>query len=95
MFGSSRYTIDRLQMEAGDSLILYTDGISEAVNASGVEYGASRLATVASERHGWVPQELAAACLKDVKSFSGTAKQLDDQTLMVIHRAPVDFSLND
>ncbi len=95
MFGSSRYTVDRLQMEAGDSLILYTDGISEAVNSSGVEYGASRLSSVASERHGWVPQELAAACMKDVKTFSGAAKQSDDQTLMVIHRTALDFSLND
>jgi len=95
MFGSSRYTIDRLQMDVGDSLILYTDGISEAVNASGVEYGAARLLTVASERHGWVPQELAAACLKDVKNYSGSGKQSDDQTLMVIHRTANDFSLND
>jgi phosphoserine phosphatase RsbU/P len=95
MFGSSRYTIDRLQMEAGDSLILYTDGISEAVNASGIEYSAERLSAVASERHGWVPQELAAACLKDVANFCGSAKQSDDQTLMVIHRAAVDSSLND
>ena len=35
MFGTSRYTIDRLQMEPGDSLVLYTDGISEATNAAG------------------------------------------------------------
>ncbi len=33
MFGTSRYTIDKLQMEPGDSLLLYTDGISEASNA--------------------------------------------------------------
>jgi sigma-B regulation protein RsbU (phosphoserine phosphatase) len=96
MFGTSRYTIDRLQMEPGDSLLLYTDGISEAANASGVEYGISRLSNVAAERHGWVPQELAAACMKDVQSFSAGRKQTDDQTLMVVHRAdPVQISLND
>jgi sigma-B regulation protein RsbU (phosphoserine phosphatase) len=96
MFGTSRYTIDRLQMEPGDSLLLYTDGISEASNASGVEYGISRLSNVAAERHGWVPQELAAACMKDVQSFSAGRKQADDQTLMVVHRTdPVQMSLND
>jgi sigma-B regulation protein RsbU (phosphoserine phosphatase) len=96
MFGSSRYTIDRLQMEPGDSLLLYTDGISEASNTSGTEYGISRLSNVAAERHGWLPQELAAACMKDVQSFSAGRKQADDQTLMVVHRAdPVQISLND
>jgi sigma-B regulation protein RsbU (phosphoserine phosphatase) len=96
MFGASRYTIDRLQMEPGDSLLLYTDGISEASNTSGTEYGISRLSNVAAERHGWLPQELAAACMKDVQSFSAGRKQADDQTLMVVHRAdPVQISLND
>lgn len=96
MFGTSRYTIDRLQMEPGDSLLLYTDGISEASNTLGTEYGISRLSNVAAERHGWLPQELAAACMKDVQSFSAGRKQADDQTLMVVHRAdPVQISLND
>ncbi|MGA8983723.1 MAG: PP2C family protein-serine/threonine phosphatase, partial [Candidatus Acidiferrales bacterium] len=96
MFGTSRYTIDRLQMEPGDSLLLYTDGISEATNTTGVEYGVSRLSTIAAERHGWVPQELAAACMKDVQNHSAGHKQADDQTLMVVHRADtIQLSLND
>ena len=96
MFSTSRYTIDRLQMESGDSLLLYTDGISEATNASGVEYGASRLSNIAAERHGWVPHELAAACMKDVQGYSVGRKQADDQTLMVVHRADtIQLSLDD
>ncbi|MFZ0520475.1 MAG: SpoIIE family protein phosphatase [Candidatus Acidiferrales bacterium] len=96
MFGTSRYTIDRLQMEPGDSLLLYTDGISEATNTTGAEYGISRLSTIAAERHGWVPQELAAACMKDVQNHSAGRKQADDQTLMVVHRADtIQLSLND
>ena len=86
MFATSRYTIQCVRMELGDSLLLYTDGISEAVNSSGEEYGAARLSQIASEKHGWVPQELAAACMRDVQNHSGGAKQADDQTLMVIHR---------
>jgi sigma-B regulation protein RsbU (phosphoserine phosphatase) len=96
MFSTSRYTLQRLRLERGDSLLLYTDGISEAVNDSGAEYGAARLSNIAGERHGWVPQELAAACLKDVQSHSAGRKQADDQTLMVVHRADtVELSLND
>jgi phosphoserine phosphatase RsbU/P len=96
MFSKSRYTIQRVRMERGDSLLLYTDGISEAVNSSGVEYGAARLSSIAGERHGWVPQELAAACMKDVQGYSSGRKQADDQTLMVVHRADtVQLALND
>lgn len=87
MFAKSRYTIERVLLELGDSLILYTDGISEAVNSAGDEYGVARIMRVAGERHGWVPQELLAACLKDVNNFSSGTRQADDQTMMVIHRS--------
>jgi len=96
MFAKSRYTIERVLLEPGDSLILYTDGISEATNTKGEEYGVARIMRVAGERHGWVPQELLAACLKDVNSFSSGTRQADDQTMMVIHRTDsAGLSLND
>ena len=95
MFSTSRYTIQSVRLEHGDSLLLYTDGISEAVHASGMEYGASRLSNIARERYGRGPQEIAAACIKDVQTYSGGAKQSDDQTLMILHRAsPVQTSLD-
>lgn len=95
MFSSSRYTIQNVFLDRGDSLLLYTDGISEAVNSTGVEYGAARLSNIASEKHGRVPRELAAACMKDVQTYSEGTKQRDDQTLMVVHRAhSVEISLD-
>ena len=87
MFSTSRYTIQNVCLERGDSLLLYTDGISEAVDSTGVEYGAARLLNIASEKHGRVPRELAAACMKDLQTYSDGTKQRDDQTLMVVHRA--------
>jgi sigma-B regulation protein RsbU (phosphoserine phosphatase) len=96
MFAKSQYTIDRLHLGPGDSLVLYTDGISEAANSNGEEYGVARIMRVAGERHGWKPQELLAACLKDVNSFSSGTRQADDQMMMVIHRADAaGLSLND
>ena len=86
MFSTSRYPTQRFRMEPGDSLLLYTDGISEANNAAGSEYGIQGIMRVAGERHGWMPQDLLAACLRDVQQFSSGAKAKDDQTLMVIHR---------
>jgi phosphoserine phosphatase RsbU/P len=87
MFGTSRYTIQNVRMSPGDSLLLYTDGISEAVNTSGIEYGTQRLSNFAGGYHGKAPREVAAACLRDVQRHAQGAKQFDDQTLMVIHRA--------
>jgi phosphoserine phosphatase RsbU/P len=96
MFSKSTYTIDRVNLGPGDSLILYTDGILEAANTKGEEYGVSRIMRVAGERHGWKPQELLTACLKDVTSFSSGTRQADDQAMMVIHRVdPAGISLND
>jgi sigma-B regulation protein RsbU (phosphoserine phosphatase) len=96
MFSTSQYKTERVRLEPGDCLLLYTDGISEALNTSGVEYGVKRLSNVAGERHGWVPQELLAACLRDVENFSAVGRQADDQTLMVVHRSDTaGISLDD
>lgn len=96
MFSSSRYTVQRVRLEPGDSLLLYTDGISEANSPEGKEYGVAGIMRVAEERHGWAPHELMAACLKDVHKFSSGAPAKDDQTLMILHRTgSAGFSLGE
>lgn len=87
MFSKTRYSVEHAQLDAGDSLLLYTDGISEARNHVGTEYGVERLGIVASEQHYAPPRQLLDACLKDVRNFSSGTRQTDDQTLMAIHRA--------
>lgn len=87
MFCNARYQVARLRLEPRDSLLLYTDGISEARNEVGTEYGVERLSMIASEQQASAPHELMGRCLKDVREFSSGSRQADDQTLMVIHRA--------
>ncbi len=87
MFATSSYAVRRARLDLDDSLLLYTDGISEANNPSGKEYGIDGLSLSAGERHGWAPEELVAACLKDVERHSSGIRQADDQTLMAIQRA--------
>jgi len=86
MFTSSPYTVTRARLDLDDSLLLYTDGISEANNSSGAQFGIDGISLVAGERHGWAPQELVAACLSDVERHSAGSRQADDQTLMAIQR---------
>ena len=86
LFSTSRYTVCRVRLEPRDSLLLFTDGISEANNASGREYGIDGLSAALGERHGWPPRELVAACLGDIHRHSAGVRQADDQTLMAIQR---------
>jgi sigma-B regulation protein RsbU (phosphoserine phosphatase) len=69
----------------GDLLILYTDGATEAMNASGEEFGEARLIEAAASgnlsQEDPMPRVLAA-----IDAFVGTAPQYDDITLMVIRR---------
>jgi phosphoserine phosphatase RsbU/P len=87
MFSTARYAVCRARLDPGDSLLLYTDGISEAAEPGGGEYGLERLALVAAEQYGRPPRDFLDACLADLESFRSGARQGDDQTLMLIHRA--------
>jgi len=86
MFHDERFTVSKVLLTPGDSILLYTDGLSEAVNKSDLEYGAERLCEIVKEHHLLPPEELISACLEDLRAFrSGTAKT-DDLTIMAIRR---------
>ena len=87
IFPASRYSVHRFQLEPGDSLLLYTDGISEARDLAGEEYGIDGLASAVSSRHGWSSDELVAACHEDIDRYSYGTRQADDQTLLAIQRS--------
>lgn len=95
MFTTSSYAVRRTRLERDDSLLLYTDGISEARDASGNEYGISGLSLAIGEKHGWAPMELVSACMKDLETHSSGTRQADDQTLMAIQWAQSQASFND
>ncbi|HEX6324472.1 MAG TPA: SpoIIE family protein phosphatase [Vicinamibacterales bacterium] len=66
----------------GDRLILYTDGIIEAENADGEDYGEHRLCRVAAAHSADTPQQLLDAIFADVSSFA-SGRFTDDATLIV------------
>jgi sigma-B regulation protein RsbU (phosphoserine phosphatase) len=87
MFTTSSYAVRRARLESDDSLLLYTDGISEAHDPSGNEYGIGGLSLAAGEKYGLTPEELVTACMEDLERHSSGTRQADDQTLMAIQRA--------
>jgi sigma-B regulation protein RsbU (phosphoserine phosphatase) len=83
----NRVTCDfRVRLEAGDCLILYTDGVTEALEVNGLEFGISKLieAVQASAADG--APAILSRVTSDLKSFVGSYPQNDDITLIAIRR---------
>lgn len=87
LFADGQYSSQTVVLNPGDSLFLYTDGLSEARNYSGEEYGESRLGNTVSPLNGLEPQVLVGACLEDLDGFLAGAPLADDLTVMAIRRA--------
>ncbi len=75
-----------VEFNQGDSLVLYTDGITEATNKSGEEYSTNRLAIIMPQLSTHTPQEMCDAIVKDVERFSDHTKYADDITLLCVKR---------
>lgn len=80
------WTQATIQIEPGDSLILYTDGIPDAQSSEGEFFKERRLIDVAQRWIGFSAQELQKGILEEVQNFVGTAPQFDDITLLVLMR---------
>ena len=74
------------QLNPGDRLILFTDGISEAFNEKNEEYGEERLAAFIQQNWGSNPPLFIQALFSDVLRFCGSVRPTDDMTLMIVKR---------
>jgi sigma-B regulation protein RsbU (phosphoserine phosphatase) len=89
VLGPSRdaaYSRGFVTLEIGDVLVLYTDGIVEAVDARDQEFGIERLKRVVAQNRERTAEEIVAAILQQVSSFTKGAVAQDDRTLLVIRR---------
>ena len=73
-----------VQLNSGDVVVLYTDGITEAANINKVLYGLERLCEVVVENRHSSAEEIKQAVIDDVRQHIGTQKVFDDITLVVI-----------
>lgn len=87
LFYTSSYDVTQLTLERGETLLAYTDGITEARNSLDIEYGPERLMTLAVGRSDCCPEELVRACVDDVTAFTAGLPLVDDRTLMVLRHA--------
>ncbi|MCD4701611.1 MAG: SpoIIE family protein phosphatase [Candidatus Aegiribacteria sp.] len=80
----ARYEHGTVELESGDVLILYTDGLTEAMNSSGFEFGTDRLYNVVLENRDLSANQISSGILDAVNSYSKGSPQGDDQTLVVL-----------
>lgn len=86
MFCDERFSVTNARLSPGDTILAYTDGLSEAVNTSGAQYGADRLVRIVERHRLLPPEELVSACVRDWHEFRSGAPQADDVTIMVVRR---------
>jgi len=92
MFDSARYEEKKIKLATGDKLILFTDGVIEAMNEANEEYGQDRFVSVIKKYNDFDARSLVDKVLKDIELFVGAAPQSDDITLMVISVSKSEFT---
>jgi sigma-B regulation protein RsbU (phosphoserine phosphatase) len=85
-FADATFEQQELTMQAGDSLVIFSDGVTEARNAADEELGEERLLSILQAARGSSPAAMLDRIFAGVKAFSGDAPPADDITAAVIHR---------
>jgi sigma-B regulation protein RsbU (phosphoserine phosphatase) len=80
----AEYQTGTIALEVGDWLVVFTDGVVEAINELGVEYGEERLIWILNGSPEIPPVKMLSRIMVDLDSFVGTTPQQDDITCLVI-----------
>ena len=80
-----QYKAQELELQRGDIIFLYTDGVTEATNADNRLYGEERLRNAINAAQFSNMQELCSCIKADVDAFVGDAPQFDDITMVALH----------
>lgn len=86
VFASASFGDLQVQLEPGDSFILYSDGITEAMNDQEHPYGDDRFLALINGCQNLGARELNQLITEDVRQFTNGAEQSDDITLMTLKR---------
>jgi sigma-B regulation protein RsbU (phosphoserine phosphatase) len=84
LFEAATYEEETVSLSPGEWLVVYSDGVSEALSADGEEYGESRILDCVRRNENVEPQSLLESLFADVRDFAKGAAQSDDITAMVL-----------
>ena len=87
LFADARYEQEHLQLAGGDLLVMFSDGVTEAMNPADEEYGEARVEAVVSEHRAEPTEVVLQLLLESVRQFAHGAPQNDDVTALVVRFA--------
>ncbi len=86
LFPDMDYETSEVCLEPGDTLVLYSDGLTEAANPEEEEFGRERLAEVCRENRSQPPETIAASIDAALETFVEGEPYLDDRTVVILSR---------
>lgn len=75
-----------VELQPGDGIVLYTDGITEAMDVNKKQYGMEQLCSAIAQNWSQSAEEIKQVVIADVRQHIGTQKLFDDITLLVLKR---------
>ncbi len=81
---ASPYELRRIRLEPGDILVMFTDGVTEAINAAHEMYGTDRFMQLLSRQSGRRASDIRQTIIADVRKFAGKEILSDDLTLVLL-----------
>lgn len=85
-FDDLNYFEESLQLNHGDTLVMFTDGVNEAINSSNEEFGNARLDNIIRGLSNASSQQIIESVKDGIKEFVDGAEQSDDITMLVLKR---------
>jgi sigma-B regulation protein RsbU (phosphoserine phosphatase) len=89
IISGASFAQSHVQLQPGDFVVLYTDGVTEAMDSEQAEFGMDRLLAVVSDNNNASAEELATAIETAVDEFTSSALPFDDFTLLIARRLPL------
>ena len=84
VFDTAHYEEEAIALESGDTLVLFSDGVTDAENPEGEQYGEERLLEAVAGCAGLKPDDVLERVLTSVQQFAAEQPPADDVTILVI-----------
>jgi sigma-B regulation protein RsbU (phosphoserine phosphatase) len=95
IFEENTWEAKTIKLDPGETLVFYTDGITEAQNEEDEFFGSERFAKVLNDVYSPSAKSFRNAILESLQTFTGSAPRLDDISLIVIHRKEQETQAKD
>lgn len=84
LFAEQEFPVKSVHLQMGDTLVLYTDGVTEAQDDNGKEYGIAKLQALFEECISKCPEELVKCFRERLQDYRGATERADDETLLAL-----------